>query len=105
MGKLGAIPACSFPATLPVLQISTGATSRTRGNTPTRSPGEHAAVYDVSQKLVAKLRNIQVATVSRTTSPIRRTWKSHPARPGRTYGVSETRILTLLACVFADYST
>jgi HAE1 family hydrophobic/amphiphilic exporter-1 len=106
MGKLGSIPGVfAFLRPFPVLEISTGATNQNQGQYAFALSGtDPAQVYDVSGKLMAKLREFPgFATVSSdffNNTPnldieIRRD-------QARTYGVSETRILSLLKTAYSQ---
>ncbi|HSB26600.1 MAG TPA: efflux RND transporter permease subunit, partial [Pyrinomonadaceae bacterium] len=106
MGKLNAIPGIfSFLRPFPVLEISTGVTSQQQGQyafaVSGANPGE---VYDVSQKLQAKLMTypgfLTVSSDYYHNTPnvnidIRR-------EQAKTYGVSEARILTLLRNAYSQ---
>jgi hydrophobic/amphiphilic exporter-1 (mainly G- bacteria), HAE1 family len=106
MGKLGAIPGVfAFMRPRPVLEISTGATNQNQGQFAFALSGtDPAQVYDVSGKLMGKLREFPgFATVSSdfyNNTPnldieIRRD-------QARTYGVSEARILSLLRTAYSQ---
>jgi len=106
MGKLGAIPGVfPFLRPFPVLQISTGATSQNQGQYAYSLSGVNTQqVYDVSQKLVAKLREYPgFATVSSDYFANTPNLEINIRRDqARTYGVSETRILTLLRNAYSQ---
>jgi len=106
MGRLNAIPGVfSFLRPFPVLEISTGVTSQTQGQygfaVSGASPNQ---VYDVASKLLARMQKFPgFLTVSSDyfhNTPnldieIRR-------EQARTYGVSETRILTMLRNAYSQ---
>jgi len=106
MGKLGAIPGVfPFLRPFPVLQISTGATSQNQGQYAYSLSGVNTQqVYDVAQKLVAKLREYPgFATVSSDYFANTPNLEINIRRDqARTYGVSETRILTLLRNAYSQ---
>jgi HAE1 family hydrophobic/amphiphilic exporter-1 len=106
MGKLGAIPGVfPFLRPFPVLQISTGATSQNQGQYAYSLSGVNSPqVYDVSQKLVARLREFPgFATVSSDYFANTPNLEIDIRRDqARTYGVSETRILTLLRNAYSQ---
>jgi HAE1 family hydrophobic/amphiphilic exporter-1 len=106
MGKLGAIPGVfPFLRPFPVLQISTGATSQNQGQYAYSLSGVNSPqVYDVSQKLVAKMREFPgFATVSSDYFANTPNLEIDIRRDqARTYGVSETRILTLLRNAYSQ---
>jgi HAE1 family hydrophobic/amphiphilic exporter-1 len=106
MGNLGAIPGVfPFLRPFPVLQISTGATSQNQGQYAYSLSGVNTQqVYDVSQKLVAKLREYPgFATVSSDYFANTPNLEINIRRDqARTYGVSETRILTLLRNAYSQ---
>jgi HAE1 family hydrophobic/amphiphilic exporter-1 len=106
MGNLGAIPGLfPFLRPFPVLQISTGATSQNQGQYAYSLSGVNTQqVYDVSQKLVAKLREYPgFATVSSDYFANTPNLEINIRRDqARTYGVSETRILTLLRNAYSQ---
>jgi HAE1 family hydrophobic/amphiphilic exporter-1 len=106
MGKLGAIPGVfPFLRPFPVLQISTGATSQNQGQYAYSLSGVNSQqVYDVAQKLVAKLREYPgFATVSSDYFANTPNLEIDIRRDqARTYGVSETRILTLLRNAYSQ---
>jgi len=106
MGKLGAIPGIfPFLRPFPVLEISTGATSRNQGQYAFSLSGTNPdQVYEVSQRLMGKLKEFQgFQTLSSdffNNTPnldiiIRRD-------QAKTYGVSEARILNLLRNAYAQ---
>jgi HAE1 family hydrophobic/amphiphilic exporter-1 len=106
MGRLGSIPGV-FPylRPYPVLQISTGATNQNQGQYAFAVSGVNPAeVYDVAGKLMGKLREypgfLSVSWDLFNNTPnldigIRRD-------QARTYGVSETRILSLLRTAYSQ---
>ena len=106
MGNLGAIPGVfPFLRPFPVLQISTGATSQNQGQYAYSLSGVNTQqVYDVAQKLVAKLREYPgFATVSSDYFANTPNLEINIRRDqARTYGVSETRILTLLRNAYSQ---
>jgi hydrophobic/amphiphilic exporter-1 (mainly G- bacteria), HAE1 family len=106
MGNLGSIPGLfPFLRPFPVLQISTGATSQNQGQYAYSLSGVNTQqVYDVSQKLVAKLREYPgFATVSSDYFANTPNLEINIRRDqARTYGVSETRILTLLRNAYSQ---
>jgi HAE1 family hydrophobic/amphiphilic exporter-1 len=106
MGKLGTIPGVfPFLRPFPVLQISTGATSQNQGQYAYSLSGVNSQqVYDVAQKLVAKLREYPgFATVSSDYFANTPNLEIDIRRDqARTYGVSETRILTLLRNAYSQ---
>ncbi len=106
MGKLNSIPGImTFLRPWPVLQISTGVTNQTQGQYAfTVSGADPNQVYDVGQKLLAKLRPsplfLSVSSDLYNNTPnldidIRRD-------QAKTYGVSEARILTLLRNAYSQ---
>ena len=106
MGQIGAVPGeFAFMRPMPVLDISTGATNQNQGQYAYSVSGtDPAQVYDVAQKLTAKFRGYPgFATVSsdyfnntpNLSIDIRRD-------QARIYGVSETRILTLLRNAYSQ---
>jgi HAE1 family hydrophobic/amphiphilic exporter-1 len=105
-GKLGAIPGVfPFLRPFPVLQISTGATSQNQGQYAYSLSGVNSPqVYDVSQKLVGKMREFPgFATVSSDYFANTPNLEIDIRRDqARTYGVSETRILTLLRNAYSQ---
>jgi HAE1 family hydrophobic/amphiphilic exporter-1 len=106
MGRLGTIPGVfPFLRPFPVLQISTGATSQNQGQYAYSLSGVNSPqVYDVSQKLVARLREFPgFATVSSDYFANTPNLEIDIRRDqARTYGVSETRILTLLRNAYSQ---
>src|SRR5581483_1366127 len=106
MGKLGTIPgAFPFLRPLPVLQISTGATNQNQGQYAyTLSGVDPNQVCDVSTKLLGKLQAYPgFETISsdyfNNTPSLNVEIKRDQAR---TYGVSETRILSLLRTAYSQ---
>ncbi len=106
MGRLSTIPGLlAFLRPFPVLEISTGATSQNQGQYAFTVSGVNAEqVYDAATKLMAKVRAYPgLATLSSdyfNNTPnldidIRRD-------QARTYGVSETRILTLIRNAYSQ---
>jgi HAE1 family hydrophobic/amphiphilic exporter-1 len=106
MGNLGTIPGVfPFLRPFPVLEISTGATNRNQGQYAFSLSGVTPnEVYDVSTRLMGKLREYQgFQTLSSdyfNNTPnldidIRRD-------QAKTYGVSETRILALLRNAYSQ---
>jgi HAE1 family hydrophobic/amphiphilic exporter-1 len=94
-----------FLRPFPVLQISTGATSQNQGQYAYSLSGVNTQqVYDVAQKLVAKLREYPgFATVSSDYFANTPNLEINIRRDqARTYGVSETRILTLLRNAYSQ---
>ena len=107
MGKMGSMPGVmAFLRPFPVLEISTGATNQNQGQYAYSVSGtDPAQVYDVAQKLMAQFRTYPgFATVSSDYfSTTRRTWTSSIRRDqAKMYGVSETRILTLLRNAYSQ---
>jgi len=106
MGRLNSIPGVfSFLRPFPVLEISTGVTSQQQGQyafaVSGANPGE---VYDVSQKLMAKLMTYPgFLTVSsdyyHNTPNVNIDLRRDQAK---TYGVSEARILALLRNAYSQ---
>jgi HAE1 family hydrophobic/amphiphilic exporter-1 len=106
MGNIGGIPGVfAFLRPMPVLNISTGATNQNQGQYAYALSGVNAdQVYDVAQKLMAKLRAYPgFATVSsdffHNTPNLEIDIRRDQAR---TYGVSETRILNLLRNAYSQ---
>jgi HAE1 family hydrophobic/amphiphilic exporter-1 len=106
MGKLNSIPGVfTFLRPFPVLEISTGVTSQTQGQYAYAVSGANPAeVYEVSQKLLAKLMQYPgFLTVSSdfysNTPSINIDLRRDQAK---TYGVSETRILSLLRTAYSQ---
>ncbi len=106
MGKLNSIPGVfSFLRPFPVLEISTGVTSQQQGQYAFAVSGANPdQVYDVGQKLMGKLMQypgfLTVSSDYYNNTPnldidIRRD-------QARTYGVSETRILTMLRNAYSQ---
>src|SRR5687768_8395307 len=106
MGKLNSIPGVmTFLRPFPVLEISTGVTSQQQGQYAfTVSGATPAQVYDVGQKLMAKLMEypgfLSVSSDYYNNTPnlnieLRRD-------QAKTYGVSEARILTLLRNAYSQ---
>ena len=106
MGKLNTIPGLmTFLRPFPVLEISTGVTSQQQGQYAfTVSGADPHQVYDVGQKLMAKLMTypgfLSVSSDYYSHTPnlnidIRRD-------QAKTYGVSEARILTLLRTAYSQ---
>jgi len=106
MGKLSTIPGIfAFLRPMPVLNISTGATNQNQGQYAYSLSGVNAQqVYDVSQKLMAKLRQYPgFATVSSDFFDHTPNLEINIRRDqARTYGVSETRILNLLRNAYSQ---
>jgi HAE1 family hydrophobic/amphiphilic exporter-1 len=106
MGKLSSIPGV-FPylRPLPALQISTGATTQNQGQYAfTLSGVNQDQVYDVSSKLLAKLQAYKgFETISSDYFSNTPNVNVEPRRDqARTYGVSETRILSLLRTAYSQ---
>jgi len=106
MGKLNTIPGVfSFLRPFPVLEISTGVTSQNQGQYAYSVSGANPQqVYEVSQKLLGKLAEypgfLSVSSDFYNNTPnvdieIRR-------EQAKTYGVSETRILSLLRNAYSQ---
>jgi HAE1 family hydrophobic/amphiphilic exporter-1 len=106
MGKLNAIPGVfAFLRPFPVLEISTGATNLNQGQYAFAVSGANPAqVYDVGTKLLSKFQEypgfLTVSSDSFNNTPsleieLRRD-------QAKTYGVSETRILTLLRDAYSQ---
>ena len=106
MGRLGSIPGIfAFLRPQPVLNISTGATNQNQGQYAYALSGVNAQqVYDVAQKLMAKLREYPgFATVSSDFFNHTPNLEINIRRDqARTYGVSETRILNLLRNAYSQ---
>jgi HAE1 family hydrophobic/amphiphilic exporter-1 len=106
MGKLGSIPGIfAFLRPSPVLNISTGATNQNQGQYAYSLSGVNSQqVYDVAQKLMAKLREFPgFATVSSDFFNHTPNLEIDIRRDqARTYGVSETRILNLLRNAYSQ---
>jgi len=106
MGKLNQIPGVfSFLRPFPVLEISTGVTSQQQGQYGFAISGANPTeVYEVSQKLMAKLMTYPgFLTVSsdyyHNTPNVNIDLRREQAK---TYGVSEARILTLLRNAYSQ---
>jgi len=106
MGMIATIPGVfPFLRPMPVLNISTGATSQNQGQYAYALSGVTGQqVYDVSQKLVARMSQYPgFATVSSdyfaNTPSLQIDIRRDQAR---TYGVSETRILNLLRNAYSQ---
>jgi HAE1 family hydrophobic/amphiphilic exporter-1 len=106
MGRLNTIPGVfSFLRPFPVLEISTGVTSQQQGQYAFAVSGANPSeVYDVSQKLMAKLMTYPgFLTVSsdyyHNTPNLNIDLRRDQAK---TYGVSEARILTLLRNAYSQ---
>jgi hydrophobic/amphiphilic exporter-1 (mainly G- bacteria), HAE1 family len=106
MGKLNTIPGVmTFLRPFPVLDISTGVTSQNQGQYAfTVSGADPQQVYDVGQRLMGKMMEypgfLSVSSDFYNNTPnlnieIRRD-------QAKTYGVSETRILTLLRNAYSQ---
>src|SRR5205807_57859 len=106
MGKLSSIPGVfAFLQPFPVLQISTGVTAQQQGQYAYAVSGVNGAqVYEVGQKLLAKLMQYPgfqsvssdyYANTPNLNIDLRRD-------QAKTYGVSETRILTLLRNAYSQ---
>jgi HAE1 family hydrophobic/amphiphilic exporter-1 len=106
MGKLGTIPGIfPFLRPFPVLEISTGATEQNQGQYAYAISGVNPdQIYDVATKLMAKLYTypgfLTVSSDFFNHTPnldikLRRD-------QARTYGVSETRILSLLRNAYSE---
>jgi len=106
MGRLGAIPGVfPFLRPMPVLNISTGATNQNQGQYAYALSGvDSQQVYDVAQKLMARLMQFPgFATVSSDYFAHTPNLEINIQREqARTYGVSETRILTLLRNAYSQ---
>ena len=106
MGRLATIPGIfPFLRPFPVLEISTGATNQNQGQYAYALSGVNSQqVYDVAQKLTAKLREYPgFATVSSDYFANTPNLEINIRRDqARTYGVSETRILTLLRNAYSQ---
>ena len=90
---------------MPVLNISTGATNQNQGQYAYSLSGVNSQqVYDVAQKLMARLRQYPgFATVSSDYFDNTPNLEIDIRRDqARTYGVSETRILTLLRNAYSQ---
>ncbi len=106
MGKLNSIPGVfTFLRPFPVLEISTGVTSQNQGQYAFAVSGANPEqVYDVSQKMMGKLRQypgfLTVSSDYYSNTPnldinLRRD-------QAKTYGISEARILTLLRNAYSQ---
>src|SRR5260221_8353772 len=106
MGSLNTIPGVfTFLRPFPVLEISTGVTSQNQGQYAYSVSGANPEqVYDVGQKLMGKLMEypgfLSVSSDFYNNTPnvdisLRR-------EQAKTYGVSETRILTLLRNAYSQ---
>ncbi len=106
MGSLGSIPGViAFLRPFPVLEISTGATNQNQGQYAFSISGVNPnQVYDAGAKLMAKLREfpgfLTVSSDYYNNTPnldieLRR-------EQAKSYGVSETRILSLLRSAYAQ---
>ena len=106
MGGLGSIPGVmAFLRPFPVLEISTGATSQNQGQYAFSVSGVNPEqVYDAGAKLLAKMREypgfLTVSSDFFNDTPnldieLRR-------EQAKSYGVSETRILSLLRSAYAQ---
>ncbi len=106
MGSLNTIPGVfTFLRPFPVLEISTGVTSQNQGQYAYSVSGANPQqVYDVGQKLMGKLMEypgfLSVSSDFYNNTPnvdisLRR-------EQAKTYGVSETRILTLLRNAYSQ---
>jgi HAE1 family hydrophobic/amphiphilic exporter-1 len=106
MGKLASIPGVfAFFRPMPVLDISTGATNQNQGQYAFAISGVNSEqVYDVGQKLMARLRTYPgFATVSSDYFANTPNLEINIRRDqARTYGVSESRILTLLRNAYSQ---
>jgi hydrophobic/amphiphilic exporter-1 (mainly G- bacteria), HAE1 family len=106
MGKLNTIPGVmTFLRPFPVLEISTGVTSQQQGQYAFAVSGANPSqVYDVGQKLMAKLMEYPgFLTVSsdfyNNTPNLNIELRRDQAK---TYGVSEARILTMLRNAYSQ---
>jgi len=106
MTRLRQIPGIfPFLRPMPVLNISTGATSQNQGQYAYSLSGVNSQqVYDVAQKLMARLREYPgFATVSSDYFDQTPNLEINIRRDqARTYGVSETRILNLLRNAYSQ---
>jgi HAE1 family hydrophobic/amphiphilic exporter-1 len=106
MGRLGTIPGVfPFLRPFPVLEISTGATNQNQGQYAYSLSGVNSRqVYDVAQKFMGRLRQYPgFATVSSDFFDNTPNLEIDIRRDQtRTYGVSETRILTLLRNAYSQ---
>jgi HAE1 family hydrophobic/amphiphilic exporter-1 len=106
MGKMGAVPGMfAFLRPYPVLEISTGATNQNQGQYAFSVSGVNAdQVYETAGKLMAKLAEYPgFATISsdffNNTPNLDVELRRDQAKM---YGVSETRILTLLRTAYSQ---
>lgn len=106
MGRLNSIPGVSaFMHPLPVLKITTGAVNTNQGQYGFAVSGVNPSqVYEVAGKLMEKLRPYDgFATISSDYFPNTPNLDVEIRRDqARTYGVSETRILSLLRTSYAQ---
>ena len=106
MARLGSIPGIfPFLRPMPVLNISTGATNQNQGQYAYSVSGVNSQqVYDVAQRLMAKLREYPgFATVSSDFFDHTPNLEINIRRDqARIYGVSETRILNLLRNAYSQ---
>jgi hydrophobic/amphiphilic exporter-1 (mainly G- bacteria), HAE1 family len=106
MRNLSSIPGIfAFLRPMPVLNISTGATNQNQGQYAYSLSGVNSQqVYDVAQKLMAKLREYPgFLTVSSDFFNHTPNLEINIRRDqARTYGVSETRILNLLRNAYSQ---
>jgi HAE1 family hydrophobic/amphiphilic exporter-1 len=106
MGRLATVPGVfPFLRPMPVLNISTGATNQNQGQYAYSLSGvSPAQVYEVSQKLIARLRQYPgFATVSSDYFANTPSLEIDIRRDqARIYGVSETRILNLLRNAYSQ---
>jgi HAE1 family hydrophobic/amphiphilic exporter-1 len=106
MGKLASIPGVfPFLRPYPVLEISTGATNQNQGQYAYSLSGvDPEQVYEVADKLTAKLRNYPgFATLSSDHFANTPSLDIELRRDqARTYGVSEARILALLRNAYSQ---
>ena len=106
MGKLASIPGVfAFLRPIPVLDISTGATNQNQGQYAYAISGvDSQQVYDVGQKLMGRMRQFPgFATVSSDYFANTPNLEINIRRDqARTYGVSESRILTLLRNAYSQ---
>ena len=106
MGKISSIPGVfAFLRPMPVLDISTGATNQNQGQYAYSLSGVNPdQVYDVSQKLMARLSQYPgFATISSDYFAHTPNLEINIRRDqARIYGVSEARILTLLRNAYSQ---
>ena len=106
MGRLSSIPGMfAFLRPMPVLNISTGATNQNQGQYAYSLSGvDSQQVYDVAEKMMARMRQYPgFATVSSDYFHDTPNLEINIRRDqARTYGVSETRILTLLRNAYSQ---